>query len=492
MARRVVGVVGGIFVAILLFIAAVFYLLYRSLRKQLGAEPASVQRLVHRVANGDLMVHIDSGRKGFKPNSLLGSMGDMTSKLTTVVRSIDDTNRQIAQSAFQISLISREIAESNHRQEARMGEVSGATEELSAISTTVRELTVAARGRAENTETQAKTGLRVVQESVGTMQRTLAEVAQADQQLQTLSGAAVKINKIIESISAIAAQTNLLSLNAAIEAARAGEHGRGFAVVADEVHKLANRTTEATAEINRIVVELTGQIGLARDSMGNVVVSARDSNEKALSTGQAIEQMVHQVRESDSGNADIARAIETQSERLRALSDTLATFFVSLRQNQSKTGVTHQISDELYRTVENVTKQLNFFVFDRSHVEKQRDNEHRQYPRIHNSLLVTIDCRGQLSKAIAHDFSISGMCVRASGEVVSPECKRIKLAVLRPKETFESFSDQASVRMDGEIVWRKVEGEDWLYGIEFVDRTPAQELEIAACCEFFRTNPYFS
>jgi len=103
------------------------------------------------------------------------------------------------------------------------------------------------------TDETALRGAEVVRDTVKVMKDLAHHMQTAAEGIEALDEQSQVISNIIKTISGIAAQTNLLALNAAIEAARAGEQGRGFAVVADEVRQLASRTTQATAEIEGVV-----------------------------------------------------------------------------------------------------------------------------------------------------------------------------------------------------------------------------------------------
>ena len=110
-----------------------------------------------------------------------------------------------------------------------------------------------AHGTSTETDNNADKGAEVVQKTVQVMNELSVQMEQAAQEISALDKQSQLIASIVQSISSIADQTNLLALNAAIEAARAGEQGRGFAVVADEVRLLASRTSKATEEIVDVV-----------------------------------------------------------------------------------------------------------------------------------------------------------------------------------------------------------------------------------------------
>jgi methyl-accepting chemotaxis protein len=107
----------------------------------------------------------------------------------------------------------------------------------------------------QQTDVTAQRGAVVVNDTMHTMRKIAVDMQAASGGVEALGKQSVLISSIIQTISSIAQQTNLLALNAAIEAARAGEQGRGFAVVADEVRQLAGRTSTATEQIASVVLQ---------------------------------------------------------------------------------------------------------------------------------------------------------------------------------------------------------------------------------------------
>ncbi|GAB6038319.1 methyl-accepting chemotaxis protein [Fundidesulfovibrio butyratiphilus] len=216
--------------------------------------------------------------------------------------------------------LSAQIEESSRgteHQAQRVGETATAMEEMNATVLEVAKNASQAADTADKARRKAEEGSQVVTQVVRGIGEVQATALALKADMTTLGQRAEGIGQVLEVISDIADQTNLLALNAAIEAARAGEAGRGFAVVADEVRKLAEKTMHATKEVGDAIQGI--QEG-ARTNIANVdqAVERIDSaTDLAGKSGQSLDEIVNLVDLT----TDQVRSIATASEQQSAASE---------------------------------------------------------------------------------------------------------------------------------------------------------------------------
>ncbi|PPC75136.1 chemotaxis protein [Pokkaliibacter plantistimulans] len=159
------------------------------------------------------------------------------------------------------------------------------------------------------TDISARNGRQVMEETADVMHKLAEQMATAAKGIADLDQQSQQISAIIQSISSIAAQTNLLALNAAIEAARAGEQGRGFAVVADEVRSLASRTSAATEEI-------VGVVSQNQALTSNAVAIIEGSKQQAEQVLDLVNQAGVVIEEIQEGAQKVVAAVSQFSNQL--------------------------------------------------------------------------------------------------------------------------------------------------------------------------------
>jgi methyl-accepting chemotaxis protein len=192
-------------------------------------------------------------------------------------------------------------------------QVATAVNEMSATVQEVAQNAASAADATANADIESKQGRAIVHDTIKAIENVSNEIQSTTSIVQELKTDSEKIGTVIDVISGIAEQTNLLALNAAIEAARAGEQGRGFAVVADEVRTLANRTQQSTNEIQAMIETLQGASSKAADAMNHAVEQTENCVELAAKAGASLEAIDKAVDEIAAMSQQIATAAEEQS-----------------------------------------------------------------------------------------------------------------------------------------------------------------------------------
>ncbi len=197
--------------------------------------------------------------------------------------------------------------------------VATAVEEMAATATEISRTAQQAAKRAEESNTKAATGNENISSLVGDMDQLEAAIKSMADGMHQFVGFSREINKLTAIVRDIAHQTNLLALNAAIEAARAGEAGRGFAVVADEVKKLADKTAQATTEIESV----TNTMNTLSEQVGNSVNTSLDRLTKSINALDTVASVLAEgnnvVRDVSDRVHQIASALNGESHQLIAV-----------------------------------------------------------------------------------------------------------------------------------------------------------------------------
>ncbi|MCU7238555.1 methyl-accepting chemotaxis protein [Pseudomonas peradeniyensis] len=246
--------------------------------------------------------------------------GSLAQSFNRFVERIHESIREVASATGQVNAVASQVVNASNasihnadQQSSRTSSVAAAINQLGAAAQEIAQNAALASQHSSAARGLAEEGQQVVGETIDVMNQLSARISDASGNIETLNNHTANIGQILDVISGISQQTNLLALNAAIEAARAGEAGRGFAVVADEVRNLAHRTQDSAQQVQRLIEELQAGAQVAVSTMNQSQQHSDRSVGIANQAGERLGSVTQRIGEIDGMNQSVATATEEQT-----------------------------------------------------------------------------------------------------------------------------------------------------------------------------------
>ncbi len=341
------NLLGSALIQVVLFtlgLLLMFYILRRVINKPLDNLRHTIE-LIDQQA--DLQQRVQIHAEGDEIGKVARAFNNMLEKFQHSLQQVNNATQHITSIADNIAEVAEETEQSTRTQ---CNETAQAATAINEATASTEEIARNASETAQSSQAAtdgARSGALISTNALGSIDMLLHEMTHSAETISNLESESEHIGVVLDVITKIAEQTNLLALNAAIEAARAGEQGRGFAVVADEVRSLASRSRESAAQIQEMVESLQTHARQAVTAMETASKQAETCSEQVEEAAESLAMISGNISDISDRNIQVAAAAEEQ----RAVMEESNRNLVSINQLAEKTatgaGRTTEVGEKL-------------------------------------------------------------------------------------------------------------------------------------------------
>ncbi|WP_145009037.1 methyl-accepting chemotaxis protein [Pseudomonas oryzihabitans] len=336
----------------------------QALMQRLRADVDDLLGVVNKAAAGDL-----TGRTAVDGDDAIGQLarglGKMIEDLRGMITKVQRAGIQVTSSTTEIAASSRQQEATSIEQAQTSVEVLSTTREIAANANALLKTMEEAVQVADETThgaVQARTSLASMD---GTMQRMVAATDSINAKLAALSEKSSHINKVLTTITKVADQTNLLSLNAAIEAEKAGEAGRGFSVVATEIRRLSDQTTAATDDIEQMLKDMNSAVSASVMGMDKFSEEIRRSVQEVGSVSDQLAGVIEDVQKLPARFDIVLEGMQSQAVGAVQIAETITQLNDSTQQTTEALKATSEAVQYLQQAAQDLQSSVATFAVNR-------------------------------------------------------------------------------------------------------------------------------
>ena len=322
-------------------------------------------RLLEQIANGDFSHTVELAIPRANPKdeiyALVLGMNHLVQTFRNVLGQVQRSGIKVASSATELSATAKQQQVTVKAQSTSIQQVVDSTQDIFAVTSELVKTIKQVTGMLNETAEFASSGQEGLTRMQGAMGQMKSASSGVSDQLEAIYEKAENITSVVTTITKVADQTNLLSLNAAIEAEKAGEYGRGFAVVASEIRRLADQTAVATLDIDHMVQEMQGAVSAGVMGMEKFIADVKQNVHDVENISLQLNRIIGQVQNLLPSFEDVNDGMEFQAGNAQGINTTMSNLQAEMQETMDSLNESFLAIDELNEAARGLQAEMSRF-----------------------------------------------------------------------------------------------------------------------------------